>query len=438
MKISVSGLRGIYGSDLNLYEICNYAELFGSRLLDQGRKCVLGRDTRPSSHIISRVFESTIMKQGIDILNIGISPTPVVFREARKSHGGCMITASHNPLDWNGLKFIIDGRGFYEKELTEMLERSVQQSSSGYGCSVNSISTYTDELLELVADMQIKNDKKIGIDPGGGAACIYSNIVFRSLGYKIASINDTLSIHPRSPDPTVDDLKELQALVRSSSLDLGFALDLDGDRLVVMDKTGKKLSSDLTLLLCISSAMKLGMRKFVLSVDTSSVVKEFILRHGGQVHFSKVGEANVVMEMAEEGADAGGEGSSAGFILPKFNKCRDGLLAGVLISSLDNESINECTELSSKYHQIRSKLAVDSSLHKALIERLFDIFTPNSTSTIKIDGIKLVIDENSWVLIRSSNTEHAIRISVESTSDKAGALFKDILTKTKMVFDEIR
>ncbi|HEY7571815.1 MAG TPA: hypothetical protein VH796_10640 [Nitrososphaeraceae archaeon] len=438
MKISVSGLRGIYGSDLNLYEICNYAELFGSRLSDQGRKCVLGRDTRSSSHIISRVFESTLMKRGIDILNVGIAPTPVVFREARKSHAGCMITASHNPLDWNGLKFIIDGRGFYEKELSEMLEQSVQQTSLSYGCSVNVISTYTDELLELVADMQIKKDKKIGIDPGGGAACIYSNTVFRSLGYKIASINDTFGIHPRSPDPTVDDLNELRALVRSSSLDLGFALDLDGDRLVVIDKTGKKLSPDLTLLLCISSAMKLGMTKFVLSVDTSSVVKEFILRHGGQVHFTKVGEANVVMEISEKGADAGGEGSSAGFIMPKFNKCRDGLLAGVLISSLDNESINECTRLSSKYRQIRSKLAVNSSLHKALVERLLDMLTPNSSSTLKIDGIKLVIDETSWVLIRASNTEHAIRISVESTADKASALHKDILTKTKLVFDEIR
>jgi phosphomannomutase len=378
------------------------------------------------------------MKQGIDVLNVGIVPTPVVFRETRKSRAGCMVTASHNPLDWNGLKFIIDGRGFYEEELAVMLERSVQQNSFSYGRSVNVISTYIEELLELVANMRINKDLKIGLDSGGGAACVYSNVVFRSLGYKIASINDTIGIHPRSPDPTVDDLKELRALVRSSTLDLGFALDLDGDRLVVIDKTGKKLPSDLTLLLCISNAMKLGMMKFVLSVDTSSVVKEFIVSHGGHVHFSKVGEANVVKEMSEVGADAGGEGSSAGFIMPKFNKCRDGLLAGVLISLLDHESMNECTHLSSKYHQIRSKLAADSSLHKVLIEKLFDVLTPNSTSTSKIDGIKLTIDENTWVLIRPSNTEHAIRISVESTADKATSLYKDILTKTKLIYDEIR
>jgi len=387
--------------------------------------------------IISRVVESALMTQGIDVYNIGISPTPFVFREARKYHAGCMITASHNPLDWNGLKFVYDGRGLYENELSTMLERSVQQQST-FGCAVRSSSGYIGELLELASGIHIAKDTKVGLDPGGGAACHYSYILFRNLGYIVASINDIFGIHPRNPDPTVDDLNELRTLVRSNSLDLGLALDLDGDRLVVIDKAGKKLTSDLTLLLCIATAMKLGIRKYVLSIDTSSTIKEFILSHNGLVYHSKVGEANVVKEMSETGAEAGGEGSSAGFIMSKFNMCRDGLLAGLLISSMDRETMNDCVRLSSKYLQIRSKLAADSSLHKQLIERLYEVLVPISCESSEIDGIRLVIDENSWVLIRPSNTEHVIRISVESLADKASALYRDILTKTKLVYDEIK
>ena len=207
---------------------------------------------------------------------------------------------------------------------------------------------------------------------------------------------------------------------------------------MVIDKTGKKLTSDVTLLFCVANAMRLGIRKFVISVDTSLSVKEFIVSHNGIAYYSKVGEANVVKEMSELGAEAGGEGSSAGFIMSKFNMCRDGLLAGVLISSLDRESMADCLRLSSKYIQIRSKLAADSKLHKDLIERLYDVFVPISSEASEIDGIKLVIDENSWVLIRPSNTEHAVRISVESLADKTSALYREIISKAKLVYDEIR
>ena len=438
MKISVSGIRGVYGKDLTINEIYRLGRLFGSGLLDLGGKCVLGRDTRPSSHIVARVVESALMAQGIDVYNIDIAPTPVVFREARRYHAGCVITASHNPLDWNGLKFVINGRGLYENELDTMLDRIVQQQSTNFGRSVRGFSSYIEELLELAQSMQMVEEIKIGLDPGGGAACHYSNILFRRLGCRVASINDTVGIHSRNPDPTVDDLRELRALVRCNSLDLGLALDLDGDRLVVIDKTGKKLTSDVTLLFCVANAMRIGIRKFVISVDTSLSVKEFIVSHNGIAYYSKVGEANVVKEMSELGAEAGGEGSSAGFIMSKFNMCRDGLLAGVLISSLDRESMADCLRLSSKYIQIRSKLAADSKLHKDLIERLYDVFVPISSEASEIDGIKLVIDENSWVLIRPSNTEHAVRISVESLADKTSTLYREIISKAKLVYDEIR
>lgn len=438
MKVSVSGIRGVYGRDLTLLEISRFIRLFVSSLLGSGAKCIIGRDTRPSSHILSRVVEAALMAQGVDVYNIGIAPTPIVFRESRKYNAGCIVTASHNPLHWNGLKFVLGGRGLFENELNAMLNHPVPDPSTNFGQSFRGFSSYIDELLELAQELHMMQSIKIGLDPGGGAACQYSNILYRSLGCKVASINDIMGVTSRNPDPTVDDLRELRALVKSNSIDIGMAFDLDGDRLVVIDKTGKKLTSDTTLLICVANAINLGMRKFVISVDTSSSVKEFIVGHNGLVNYSKVGEANVVKTMTELKADAGGEGSSAGFIMPKFNMCRDGFLAGVLISSLDRESMNECLELSSNYVQIRSKLAADSSLNKKLIAKLHDVLIPISSEISEIDGIKLVIDEHSWALIRPSNTEHAIRISVESLANKTDTLYRDIANRVKFVYDEIR
>jgi phosphomannomutase len=156
------------------------------------------------------------------------------------------------------------------------------------------------------------------------------------------------------------------------------------------------------------------------------------------VSHSKVGEANVVSKMLETGAEAGGEGSSAGFIMPKFNMCRDGLLAAATISALDKKAIDACLKFASQFEQARSKIPADSSLHKAVIEKLPDVFKHESSSITTEDGVKAIIDEDSWVLVRPSNTEHAIRISVESRAGKAQALYKNASEKVQAAYDQVR
>jgi phosphomannomutase len=227
-------------------------------------------------------------------------------------------------------------------------------------------------------------------------------------------------------------------LVIANGLDFGFAFDLDGDRLVVVNRMGEKLSSDATLLICIASAINLGMKKFVTSIDTSIAVEKFIKDHGGRFDFSKVGEANVVSKMLEVDAEAGGEGSSAGFIMPKFNMCRDGFLASAIISSLDKKEIDEYLDFSSQYVQIRSKISADSSLHRKVIEELTDSFTAESSAVLTIDGIKAIIDDDSWILVRPSNTEHAIRISIESKKANIQSLYKKIREKVQFTYDQIK
>ena len=446
MKISISGIRGIFGQDLNLHTIMNFSRLFASFLINNStiteKKCLVARDTRPSSYLILQTVSAAIMEQGINVLDLGIAPTPFVFHESIKYGNGVIVTASHNPFEWNGLKFIINGRGIFEKEL-DLIQHENILSSTQFG-EMNALnSNYISDILELLRKSGYLEDNRkkrntIGLDPGGGAISSYIPKLYNSLNQEFYTINDIAGISSRSPDPTTDDLLELRKLVLSKKLDLGFAFDMDADRLVVVDKNGNKLSPDLTLLLCIASVLDHGAKKFVVSLDTSNSIKRIITEYGGSLYHSKVGEANVVKEILHLNADAGGEGSSAGFIMPKFDMCRDGILASAIISSLSDEVYNHCMEIASKYSTIRSKIPMESSFQKQVIEKFGDNFQEKSYDIVKMDGTKIMIDDNSWILIRSSNTEHAVRISVESTPDNVLTLFNEVKQKVLSIYEEIK
>ena len=442
MKISISGIRGIYGDDLSLHDVVKFSRIFGSFISKFGTKtCFLARDTRPSSDILLKTVCAGLMAQGIDIFNIGIAPTPVAFRESRKYKSALIVTASHNPLEWNGLKFVIEGRGMFEDELDSMLKSSIS-SSTTYGNVYDVHSSYIQDVIDLMKENGYTDNKEkkkiIGLDPGGGAACGYAPELFKALGQKYYSVNDVATISSRTPDPTSDDLLELCELVKGNNLNFGFAFDMDGDRLVVIDKNGQKLSPDLTLLLCITNTLLHGLKKYVTSIDTSNAVRDLVKAYGATLDYSKVGEANVVQKMIELSADAGGEGSSAGFIIPEFNMCRDGILAGAIISSSSEKAIEECMTMASKYKVIRSKIPIDSSKYTSLIEKLEDKFKEDSYDLLKLDGLKVLVDDNSWILIRPSNTEHALRISIESEPDKVSELYKKMKERVISIYEQIK
>ena len=438
MKISISGVRGIYGQDLNLHEVNRFAGLFAGFI--KSGKCVVARDTRPSSAIIAQIVSASLMAAGIDVYNLGIAPTPAAFREARKYGASIIITASHNPLEWNGLKFVIDGRGLFEHELEEMLRFTSNGRHKFGNESRNEFqisSNYTDVVAEVAKGDNVSAN--VGIDTAGGAACGYAEDLFKKLGHKYYSINGIAGISSRGPDPTADDLTDLRGLITANKLDYGFGLDLDADRVVVVNSKGEKLNPDATLLLCVARALEIGLKKFVTSIDTSVAIEKYILQNNGKVvAYAKVGESNVVSKMLDVNAEAGGEGSSAGFIMPKVNMCRDGLLAAATISTLDKNTVEGCLNFASQFAQIRSKISANSLMHRAVIDRLPDIFKTESYSIITEDGVKAIIDEDSWVLIRASNTEHAIRISVESKVEKAKAIYKNASEKVQTVYDQVR
>jgi len=432
VKISISGVRGVYGQDFNLHETNKFASQFVNMI--KSGKCVVARDTRPSSRIISQTVAAGLLAGGVNVYDLGIAPSPTAFREARRYGAGVIITASHNPLEWNGLKFIINGRGLFEDELEEMLN-SPSGHKNKFGTEFRISSRYLDEVVDIAKGGA---KVKVGIDPGGGAACGYSEILFKKLGHQFQSINGIAGVSSRGPDPTADELADLRALVTANNFDYGFALDLDADRLVMVNNKGEKLNPDATLLLCIARAVELGIKKFVISIDTSVAIEKYIRGSKRKVSYSKVGEANVVSKMLEEDAEAGGEGSSAGFIMPKFNMCRDGLLAAATISTLDKKRVASCLKLASQFGQIRSKIMADSSQHRAVIEKLPDVFKRDASSIMIEDGMKAIIDEDSWVLVRPSNTEHAIRVSVESRASKVQSLYKQTSEKVQAIYDQIR
>jgi phosphomannomutase len=438
VKISVSGVRGIYGGDLTLHNISKFTRLFASSLIKPEGGCVLASDTRPSSRLISQFVAANLMEQGIHVYNLGVAPTPVVFRESRKYAAGVVITASHNPLQWNGIKFIINGRGVFEDEVNFIFNEKSVLKPAKFGKYFDISSDYVDQVAHLTSKKQVKSKARVGLDPGGGAACGYCNELFKQLGHTFYSVNDISGLSSRNPDPTTDGLSELRLLVSSNNLDFGFAFDLDGDRLVVINSQGEKLSADSTLLLCVANAISMGMKKFVSSIDTSLSIEKYIHQNGCSLYYSKVGEANVVKKMLDTEADAGGEGSSAGFIMPKFNMCRDGFLASSIISSSEKKLIDECLNFSSQYLQLRSVVFVDSSLHIKVINKLRDVLKAEASEILIVDGVKAILDDDSWILVRPSNTEDAIRISVESKTQRAKLLFKRTSERIQTVYDQVK
>ena len=432
MKKTISGIRGIFGQDFNLKDAIYFCDNFSS--LIKSKKCVIGMDTRPSGQMIKEVASATLMKNGIDVFDLGTVPTPVVFRESRKYGAGVIISSSHNPVEWNGLKFIIEGRGINERELPQILEKQ-ELPRSEIGAERQITSSYVEEARKLIGD--ISKEPKIAIDIGGGAAKKIAPDLLRELGCKVSVINEDLNTTTRGPDPTAESLSDL--ILASKDKDIGFAFDLDSDRLVVV-RNGKKQTPDVTLGLGIAKSLDLGYKKFVLSIDTSVSVEKFIREKGGSVQRSKVGEANVIDLMLKTNSQAGGEGSSGGFILPEFNYCREGILtSGLIASMLSNPKFDEILNFMERYTQIRDKIEVDANYHDKVVDEVSKKFSTEFSDVITQDGVKGIIDEDSWVLIRKSNTEDIIRVSGESNDlGKCKKIVKDTLDIVKNCYDKVR
>ena len=432
MKISVSGIRGIFGKDLTLRDVLKFSKNFS--VLINSKKCVIARDTRPSGHMITETVKAGLMQSGVDVYDLGMAPTPVVFRESRKYGAGIIVTSSHNPIEWNGLKMIIDGRGINEKQLdVVMSEQNPPKSEIGEEYKIES--TYVDDASKIIG--KLSDIPKVMVDIGGGAARGFSSQLLEKVGCNVFTINEEREKSSRGPDPTADALKDL--VENTKDLDIGFAFDLDGDRLVIVIN-GEKKNPDVTVGIGVIKALELGCKNFVLSQDTSISVEKYIKQNGGTVFRSKVGETNVIEKMTETKSRVGGEGSSGGFILSDFNYCRDGILtSGLIASIIKKDKFANALNFMEKYHIIRDKVGYDSEHHDNILKALHDKMKEKFGTVETLDGLKTIIDEDSWALVRKSNTENVIRVSAESNSlEKVRNIHQEIKDLVKESYEQIK
>lgn len=430
LKFSESGVRGIVGNGLTPKLITALAASFGE-YMEQG-KIVIGRDTRLSGEMFEMAVCAGLLSVGCEVINLGIIPTPTLqlMVEHLGAKGGIAITASHNNIEFNALKFIDKHGCFLDRMMANELfdiysqgdllfvrENSLRQIDF----ISNAFQIHQNKIFASGIDINgIRERKfKVSIDACNGVGAVYSEKFLRDLGCEVFVINgEPNGIFNRKPEPTIEVLGELSKLVVEKKCDIGFAQDPDGDRLTVVDNNGRVLNPHYTLALTIEHFLEQSeCDNVVINLQTSKMVSDIIKSYGCRVIYSKVGEINSVEEMKKYHAEIGGEGNCGGVIYAKVHYGRDSFTAMALLLEMlsvsDDETLAEIVQSLPEYFNLNTKFNVSNSLAKNIIETLAVDFKSYNIS--QFDGLKIEFD-NSWVLVRSSNTEQILRLNVESKS----------------------
>jgi phosphomannomutase len=427
MIVSASGVRGVLNRDFSAGTFVAFARGFAR--FAGSDEVLVARDTRNTGDLLRRAVVSGLVSRGVKVLDFGIISTPALFRESRmRKRPAIMITASHNEPEFNGLKFLVDGVGIAAGAFSTMVEPGLRERQPFLEGSVKSEqkSSYGDDLV-LRFGKDSCQGVRVALDLGGGAALVHAAGILRRLGCRVISINDAAGVFNRKVDPIADKLTLLQKLVIEDECAIGLGFDCDGDRLAVVDSRGRKRSGDFMLTLALSRLLPLSDEKsVVVSVDTTQAIDDVASKIGCKVLRSAVGEANVVNLMQHEGVRLGGEGSSGGLIDGSFNYCRDSMLAAlVIIRALNDRGTGIYDEVKS-YHQARVALQVK----RANALRAIKTLAARHKDADTMDGVKLRLSSQSWVLIRPSGTEDAVRVSAEAeTGTKAERIAKEYSTK---------
>ncbi len=423
MIASLSGIRGILNQDFSLADVARYSSNFAAAT--GGKEFLLARDTRKTGPAICRAVAAGVMSSGGMVIDYGVISTPALFRESRvRGVAAVMVTASHNEPEYNGLKFITGGAGIGE----ETFEKVIGNGLAGERWSVAgrwgkpAKPGYVDSLAARYGEGSCEG-VRVAVDLGGGAAIAHAVPLLRRLGCEVVSLNDAYSVFTRVVDPVADDLALLRRTVKEKGCAIGLGFDCDGDRLVIVDSSGKKRSGDYMLTLALERLIpETRERQVVVSMDTTQAVDDIAAKAGCRVLRSKVGEANVVRTMREAGARLGGEGSSGGLIDGDFNFCRDSLLAALTIIKALREEGDALYSSVPSYHQER--VALRTPRQKA--EKVFRALARKYDRTDLTDGLKIALPHQAWVLMRPSGTEDVVRVSAEAPSvARAKSIAKD-------------
>ena len=458
--ISVSGVRGQVGSSLDARTITRFALAFGTYV--GGKTVVVGRDSRTSSPMIRHAVLAGLFATGCHVIDVGLCPTPTVLLMAKTlgAQGSITITASHNPVEWNGIEFASESGKLLTQTERDKLTRIYETDDFALAPwnrqgTLEEFKDATQQHLKQILgspwlDLDlIRNTKlKVALDCGNGAGCVISPTLLQELGCQIVEINCVPdgNFH-RSAEPTPDALGELCEKVRETRADIGFAHDGDADRVVIVTDGGIALSGEWTLAFAADFILSKTKGDIVVTVSTSRMMDDIAAKHDVTLHQTKVGVGWVVEKMHEVNAVIGGEGTG-GVIYPSLNYTTDGITSiAAIVQHLaeSNSKVTAHVEAMPHYEMCRKKLEIPSQeVATQLVELALKIYEKEKTSTIQsgphlelTDGIKRVWDDR-WVNIRKSGTEPVIRVFSEApTASEAETLCDDTLESLKMLMKQI-
>ncbi|MEM8733261.1 MAG: phosphoglucosamine mutase [Planctomycetota bacterium] len=432
--ISVSGLRGIIGTQLTPLVACRYVSAYATTL-PAGGKVVIGRDGRQSGSMICEVVSATLAAHGIEPVYLGVASTPTVGVEVRSQGavGGIQVSASHNPKQYNGLKlFGGEGRvlpavqgepilaGYREGKAAWVDVDLLRETSH----TADAHAKHHDLILTTVDVDRIREKKfKVLLDSNNGAGSLLGRRLLETLGCDVTVFGETPNgKFTHVPEPTAANLTSVCSMVTEGGFDVGFCQDPDADRLAVIDEQGTYIGEELTLALCLKQVLPTEQGTVVTNCATSSVAKHLANEFGCQVKQSAVGEANVCDLMIAEDAVFGGEGNG-GPIDPRVGYVRDSFVGMARILDLmatSGETISQHVASMPPLAIVKDKLEMDTAGLPALFEKLISAM-PDAQAG-KPDGLKLDWGDR-WLLVRGSNTEPIVRfISEAPTTAEAQAL----------------
>ncbi|MHB0963858.1 MAG: phosphoglucosamine mutase [Gemmatimonadaceae bacterium] len=437
LMISVSGIRGRVGFGLSPDVVARYASAFGAWALQQGHgsSVVLGRDSRVSGPMFHVVARAALESVGANVIDLGITTTPTLQLAVEHHHaaGGLNITASHNPIEWNALKFIGHDGLFLNaadnvamRALIDAIPYATYDKLGVTRFDSEAVARHLDAVLALpmINVPAIRARKfRVAYDACRGAGGIVIPHLLNLLGCDVEAIElETDGRFPRPPEPVAENLGPLAALVKQTGADIGFATDPDVDRLSLVDEKGRAIGEDYTLALASRVVLAHRPGLVVTNLSTSLAVDDQAAEFGGTVQRAPVGEVNVAIAMRAAGAVVGGEGNG-GVILPELHLGRDAPLGVALILQM---LVNTDLPLSAvvarypRYTIIKEKLDRPAAPLDAVYAALRDAF-PDATADTQ-DGMRLSWP-GRWVHIRPSGTEPIVRVIAEAGSaDAARAL----------------
>src|SRR5436309_6667593 len=450
LMVSVSGVRGLVGTDLTPEVVARWAAAFGTWARagkgDGGRGkgktgIVLGRDARTSGPMFAQAATAGLQSVGCDVIEVGLvaPPTVQLAVEHHRAAGGIILTASHNPIEWNALKFVgPDGifldsvAGTRVRELAAGGENSLPRASynaiGGVEADPDAISRHLAAVLALrgVDVRGIRRRRlRVALDCVRGAGGAVMPELFERLGCRVAAINtETDGLFPRPPEPVPENLKALGALVRRKKADIGIAVDPDVDRLAIVDEKGRAIGEDYTLAFAIRAVRPSGRQTVVCNLSTSLVVEDAAREYGARLVRAPVGEAHVARKIIELKAVIGGEGNG-GVMYPALHVGRDAPLAGALALSLlarERMTVSELVGRAPRYTIVKAKAP-----RGARLEQVYDGLRKRfSDATVDTqDGLRLAWPDR-WLHVRPSGTEPIIRLIAEApTSADAQRLIEE-------------